>query len=182
MLIPCPPALQRNPGLAVQPVPFDRHHATERQRTDHAGALELETALLDDTARRDVGDPATGIDLVDFTRAKGHVDQRMRRFGHVSPVPVGFPQPVTDLQRLFVFLGFERAAAQKLAIVHAGNRIDALANLASFGASHKIRGVFGRVGVRHTRYHGRDIGIVGKMGKGVDVFFVRLAQNQPLRQ
>jgi hypothetical protein len=77
--------------------------------------------------------------------------------------------------RLFVFLRFKRAATQKLAIVHAGNHIDALADLASIGASHEVRGVFGRVRVRHTRHHGRDIGIVGKMGKGVDVFFVRLA-------
>jgi alkylhydroperoxidase family enzyme len=76
----------------------------------------------------------------------------------------------------------ERAAAEEGAVVTSRNGVDAFADLAGFRASHEIGCVFCRIGMRHTRHHGRDIRIVGEMGKCVDVFFVGCAENQALRQ
>ncbi|MNE64838.1 hypothetical protein D3C80_1602730 [compost metagenome] len=73
----------------------------------------------------------------------------------------------------------DTATTEKCAIVRFGNRVDALANRAGFGASHEIGGIGRRIRVRHARDHGGDICIVGKMGKGVDVFFVGRTQNEP---
>ena len=129
------PALQRQPGLAVEPVPFDGDGAAHGEVADHAGALELEAGLLDDPARGDVGHPAARIDARDpFTGTKRHVDQRMGGFGGITPVPVGFAQPVTHFQNGIVgWVGLQRAATKEFAVVRFGDGIDALGKV-SFSA------------------------------------------------
>ncbi|MNL82137.1 hypothetical protein D3C87_2094490 [compost metagenome] len=79
-------------------------------------------------------------------------------------------------------MGLKRAATEEGTVVTLGDGIDAFANLANIGTSHEIGGVLGGVGMRHARHHGRNGGIVGEMGKGVDVVFVGRAQDEPLGQ
>ncbi|MNT31643.1 hypothetical protein D3C72_1674890 [compost metagenome] len=119
----------------------------------------------------------------DVAGAEGHVDQRMGGFRGIALVPVRLAQPVADLQRVGVVdMWLQRAAAEEFAVFGLGNRIDAFANLASIRASHEIGRIACRVRVRHARYHGGNGGVVGEMGKGVDVFLVGRAHDEPLRQ
>jgi len=62
-----------------------------------------------------------------------------------------------------------------------GDGIDALANLAISRTPNKVGGIIGGIWVRHTRYHGGDFGVVGEMGKGVNVFLVGRAHDEPFR-
>ncbi len=152
------------------------------QRGGEAPNPELEAALLDDTPRGDVHHPAAGVDLVDvLTGPEHHIDQGMAGLGRITLVPIGLTQPVTDLDGFAVGMRFDAAAADKGAVFGFGDRIDALADLAISRTPNKVGGIIGGIGVRHTRYHGGDFGVVGEMGKGVDVFFVGRAHDEPFR-
>ena len=106
----------------------------------------------------------------------------MRRLGDITLVPVGLAQPVAELDRASVLVRLDPAAAEEGAVIGFRNGIDALANRAGACASHEISGVRNRVRVRHAGDHVGDVGVVGKMGKGVDVVFVRGSHDEPRRQ
>ena len=120
--------------------------------------------------------------MVDVAGAERHVDQDVGGLGRITLVPVRLTEPVADLDRPLVFLRLQAATTEERAIIAARNGIDALADLAAVRASHEVGCVSCRVGMRHAGHHGGDVRIVGEMGKGVDVFLVRSAQNQSLRQ
>ena len=122
---------------------------------------------------------ATRIELCDVSRSKRHVDQRLSGLRRIAPVPVRLAQPVAEFRRTPVLMRLDAATTEECARIRFGDRVDALANRADVRASHEVRGIRHRVGMRHARNHGGDVGIVGKMGKGVDIVFVGCAQHEP---
>jgi hypothetical protein len=73
------------------------------------------------------------------------------------------------------------AAPDEGAVFSFGDGIDALTNLAILRPTHEVGCIIGGIWVRHTRYHCGDFGVVGEMGKGVNVFLVGRAHDEPFR-
>ena len=91
------PVAQAGPRLPVEPVALDRHLAGD-DRVQHALSGILEAALVDHAARGRIDDPRRGMQHLDRRLLEGEVDQRVGGFGRIAALPVGFADPVAELQ------------------------------------------------------------------------------------
>src|SRR5215212_1514704 len=63
-------------------------------------AAPLETALLQNVARRRVGDPRACSELLDIEFLKSEIDRRARGFSAKPLAPMRDPEPIAELRRV----------------------------------------------------------------------------------
>src|SRR6185295_7246925 len=85
----------------------DRRGAAERLEAVQFDAAPLEAALLQNVARRRVGDARTGKQVIAVEFLEEVIDRGPRGFGGKTPAPMLDAEPVADFRRL----GFEHVEA-----------------------------------------------------------------------
>ena len=108
---------------------------------------------------------------LDWRGPESQIDQCVGSFRGKTMPPIGLTQPIAQLDGASVLMRLYPAATEEGAVVGFRNGIDALANRAGACASHEIGGIRHRIGVGHASDHVGDVGVVGEMGKGVDVVY-----------
>src|SRR5260370_39057588 len=107
-------------------------------------AAPLEAALLQDVARRRVGDPRAGYQLLDIEFLEGEIDHRACRFGAKTLAPMLDAEPEAEFRRIRLTpVDTDHADRRKIAF----DQEHGLAFVVRHRA-HELYGVVLRIGMR----------------------------------
>src|SRR5450631_2896332 len=94
------PVLQRRPDAARQAEAVDRGRGAQRLEAMQLDAAPLEAALLQDVARRRVGDPRARHQVLDLEFLESEIDHRACRLGAETLAPMLDTEPVAEFRRV----------------------------------------------------------------------------------
>src|SRR3984893_10956541 len=94
------PVFQRRPHTARKPEAVDRRRRAQRLEAMQFDAAPLEAAFLQNVARRRIGDPGAGDQLLDIEFLEGEIARRPRRFGAKPLAPIFYSESVAKLRRV----------------------------------------------------------------------------------
>src|SRR5436305_308456 len=128
-------------------------------------AAPLETAFLQNVARRGVADPRTRRQLSDIESLEGEIDHRASRFGAEPATPMLDAEPVAELRRVRLApVDADNPDGDKLVFDQ-----ERCVRIAARSRTNELNRMIPRIGMRQAPGILRDAPIIGESRNGVYV-------------